>query len=63
MTDEWMNLPALVEKTPDADLLRDMIGFTAGRLIEPEIEGKTAAGYGEKSRERFVQRNGYLDRG
>jgi putative transposase len=62
MTEEMMNLRALVEKTPDADLLREMIGFAAQRLMELEVEGLTGAGYGEKSSERFVQRNGYRDR-
>ena len=27
MTDEMMNLRAFVEKSPDTDLLREMIGF------------------------------------
>src|SRR6201981_483894 len=62
MTDEMMKLRALLEKSSDADLLREMIGFTAQRLMELEGEGLTGAGYGEKSPERLVQRNGYRDR-
>src|SRR6201981_2996813 len=62
MTNDMMNLRALVEKTPDADLLREMIGFAAQRLMELEVEGLTGAAYGEKNQERLVQRNGYRDR-
>ena len=62
MTDDMMNLRTLVEKTPDADLLREMIGFAAQRLMELEVEGQTGAGYGEKNPERLAQRNGYRER-
>jgi putative transposase len=62
MTDEIMNLRSLLEKSSDADLLREMIGFTAQRLMELEVEGLTGAAYGEKNPERLVQRNGYRDR-
>jgi transposase-like protein len=62
MTNESMDLRALIEKTPDAELLREMIGFAAERLMELEVAGLTGAGYGEKSPERVVQRNGYRDR-
>src|SRR6201746_1624275 len=62
MTDEMMNLRALLEKSPDAGLLREMIGFAAQRLMELEVSGLTGAGYGEKSAERLAQRNGYRER-
>jgi putative transposase len=62
MTDEIMTLRTLLEKSSDADLLREMIGFTAQRLMELEVESKTGAGYAERSAERLAQRNGYRDR-
>jgi len=62
MTDEMMTLRALLEKSPDADLLREMIGFAAHRLMELDVEGRTGAGHGERSVERINHRNGYRDR-
>jgi transposase-like protein len=62
MTDEMMTLRGLLEKSPDADLLREMIGFAAQRLMELEVGGLTGAGFGEKSPERLAQRNGYRER-
>ena len=62
MTEDMMNLRALLEKSADGDLLREMIGFAAQRLMELEVEGQTGAAHGERSADRLNQRNGYRDR-
>ena len=62
MTDDMMDVQALLEKAPDADFLHEMIGFTLRRLMELEVGAITGAGWGEKSDMRFVQRNGYRER-
>jgi putative transposase len=62
MTDDMMNLRALLEKSSDAELLREMVGFAAQRLMELEIESATGAAHGERSPDRINHRNGYRDR-
>jgi hypothetical protein len=62
MTDEMMRFRTLLEKSSDADLLRDMVGFAAQRLMELEVESLTGAAHGERSSDRINHRNGYRDR-
>src|SRR5436853_1541366 len=62
MTDKMMSLQMLLEKSSDTDLLREMIGFAAHRLMELEVENQTGAAHGERSADRITHRNGYRDR-
>src|SRR4030095_11598925 len=62
MTDDMMILRALLEKSSEADLLREMVGFAAQRLMELEVEGLTGAAHGARDPDRVNQRNGYRDR-
>jgi hypothetical protein len=45
MTDDRIALCTLLEKSADADLLREMIGFAAERLMELEVQTLTGAAY------------------
>jgi putative transposase len=62
MTIDRIALRELLEKGSDADLLREMIGFVAERLMALEVEGLCGAGHGERMPARTNQRNGFRDR-
>ena len=57
-TSTTMDLQALLEKTTDSDFLREMIGYTAQRLMDLEVEGLTGAPHGNRGPDRLAQRNG-----
>jgi transposase-like protein len=62
MTDDKIALQELLEKSSDASLLREMIGFAAQRLMALETDALCGAGHGERTAERINQRNGFRDR-
>lgn len=62
MTDMRMALAELLEKGSDADLLREMVGFVAQRMMDLDVEGICGAEHGERSAERNNWRNGYRER-
>jgi putative transposase len=62
MTAINMDLRELLEKTADTDFLREMIGFTAQRLMELEVETLTGAVHGSRAADRLTHRNGYRER-
>jgi len=43
MSEGMMNLRSLVDTSADADLLREMIGFSAQKLMALEVGTKTCA--------------------
>ena len=62
MTIDRMTLKALIEKGSDDDLLREMMGYVANRMMDMEVGSLTGAGHGERSPARINHRNGYRQR-
>src|ERR671913_1431671 len=62
MTDDRMALLELIEKRADTDLVREMLAFAAGRLMDLEVEALTGAPAGTRSPDRLNHRNGYRER-
>lgn len=49
MTKETMPFQKVIEKSSDADFLRDMIDFAADRLMALEVDSLCGTGHGERS--------------
>ncbi len=62
MTASTMGLKELLEKTADPNFLREMIGFTAQRLMELKVETVTGAAHGARDPDRLTHRNAYRAR-
>ncbi len=50
MTSDRLALVELIEKGPDLDLLREMIGCVAQRLVDVDVPALCGAGYSERGR-------------
>ena len=62
MTKNSMQLSELLEKAGADDIVREMIGFVAQRLMELDVDNRCGAGHGERSEARTHSRNGYRER-
>ena len=62
MTEDKIALAELLEKCGGADFLREMLAFTAQRLMDLQADTVCGAGHGERSPTRVNQRNGYRER-
>ena len=60
MTEDIMKLREPLEQSSDAEVLREMIGCAAGRLMELEVHGLTGGECGERSADRIT--HGYRGR-
>jgi len=62
MTEDRLALFELIDQSADDDLVRDMLAFAAGRIMEMEVEARTGAAPGARSADRKTYRNGYRER-
>src|SRR3954471_15416873 len=62
MTNDKMALLELIEKSADTDLIREMLGFAAERMMDLEVHACTGAAHGVRDPARVGQRNGYRAR-
>ena len=62
MTEDRLALFELIDQSADNDLVRDMLAFAAGRMMEMEVEAHTGAAPGARSADRKAYRNGYRER-
>ncbi len=60
---ETAALRALLSQTSDTQLLAEMLGFVADRLMALDVDQLCGAGVHERSAERVNHRNGYRTRG
>jgi transposase-like protein len=62
MPEDRLALFELIDQSSDDDLVRDMLAFAAGRIMEMEVEARTGAAPGARSADRKTYRNGYRER-
>jgi transposase len=62
MTEDRLALFELIDQSADNDLVRDMLAFAAGRIMELEVKARTGAAPGARSLDRKTYRNGYRER-
>lgn len=62
MTKNSLQLSELLEKAGADDIVREMIGFVAQRLMELDVDNRCGASHGERSETRSNSRNGYRER-